>query len=398
MTDLDDFSRPQSNAEDSFFDLLAETLGSLDRGARGQFLAHFLKSLAHVTLSERDSAVVWDRVLERQRALSEGANLPLSLRTIILDVLESMNILRVPIVIEYRELRKLELNAATDALTGLYNRRLFEEYFEKELSRAKRSRQELALVILDLHRFKEVNDRYGHQQGDHALQLAATTAKDTVRASDYTFRIGGDEFAILLPNCDEARCAALSRRVRAGYEAAIKGLGFDVPLTLDFGIAVSPGDGEERESLIRLADRRLYEMKTAARFRDGGADAHEQRGTTEAPAVAASQTRVAEPAEETPDGGKEEGRDRRHWERVPLTGTSAHVVWQEGAMVAAPVLDVSFGGVAILVDDPDVFPASFHGILHMPIQLPVPISLRKTNQRTTDGKGTRMGCEFITQG
>jgi len=397
MTDLDDFSRPQSNAEDSFFDLLAETLGALDRGARGQFLAHFLKSLAHVTLSERDSAVVWDRVLERQRALFDGANLPLSLRTIILDVLESMNILRVPIVIEYRELRKLELNAATDGLTGLYNRRLFEEYFEKELSRAKRSRQELALVILDLHRFKEVNDRYGHQQGDHALQLAATTAKDTVRASDYTFRIGGDEFAILLPNCDEARCAALSRRVRSGYEAAIKGLGFDVPLTLDFGIAVSPGDGEERESLVRLADRRLYEMKTAARFRDAGGEARDQRGFAEAPAAAAPRTPVAEPAEDTPDGGQEDGRDRRHWERVPLTGTSAHVVWQEGAMVAAPVLDVSFGGVAILVDDPDVFPAAFQGILHMPIQLPVPVSLRKTNQRPSNGKGTRMGCAFVTQ-
>jgi diguanylate cyclase (GGDEF)-like protein len=286
------------------------------------------------------------------------------------------------------------VNAATDALTGLYNRRLFEEYFEKELSRAKRSGQQLALVILDLHRFKEVNDRYGHQQGDHALRLAAAAAKDTARASDYTFRIGGDEFAILLPNCDEARCAALSRRVRAGYEAAIGKFGFDVPLTLDFGIAVSPDDGEERESLIRLADRRLYEMKTTARLRDGGA---ETQHLAEAPASVESRTHVAEQVEGTAmGGGQESGRDRRHWERVPMTGTSAHVVWQEGEMVAAPVIDVSYGGVAILVEDPDIFPPSFRGVLHMPIQLPVPVSLRKTSEQRTDGKGTRMGCAFIS--
>ena len=199
MPDVNDFSRTQSTAEGSFFDLLAETLGTLDRDTRGQFLAHFLKSLAHVTLSERDSAVVWDRALERQRALSHGTVRPLSLRTIVLDVLESMNILHVPILIEYSELRKLRVNAATDALTGLYNRRLFEEYFEKELSRARRFSQQLALVILDLHRFKEVNDRYGHQQGDHALKLAAAAAKDTVRASDYTFRIGGTSLRSSFP-------------------------------------------------------------------------------------------------------------------------------------------------------------------------------------------------------
>ena len=83
-----------------------------------------------------------------------------------MDVLASASFLRVPILIEYDDFKKLQINAATDALTGLYNRRLFDEYYDKELNRSKRYSQQLAVVILDMHKLKEVNDRYGHLQGD----------------------------------------------------------------------------------------------------------------------------------------------------------------------------------------------------------------------------------------
>lgn len=397
MAGPNDRSRSQSTAEESFFDLLGETLGSLDRSVRGQFLAHFFKFFAQIELSDVDSAATWDRVLERHRELSENMSRPVSLKTAMMDVLENMNLLCVPILVEYRELRKLRVSAATDALTGLYNRRLFEEYFEKELSRAKRFRQKLALVIMDLHRFKEVNDRYGHQQGDHALRLAAAATRDTVRASDFTFRIGGDEFAILLPQCDQAQCTALSRRLRARYEAAVKDLYFDVPLTLDFGIAVSPDDGEQRETMIRLADSRLYEMKKATRLRADGAaqEPLELRGAIDA--LIPSKTHRAEPIEESPrERGEAHSRDKRKWERVPMAGTSAHIVWNEGARTTAPVIDVSYGGVALLVENPEIFPTSFQAVLHMPIQLPVSVSLRKSYEQRILGAGTRVGCVFVT--
>jgi len=386
MASQNDWFRSQSTAEDSFFDLLGETLWSLDRSVRGQFLAHFFKSFAQIELSDGDSAAAWDRALERHRELSESMSRPVSLKTALMDVLENMNLLRVPILIEYRELRKLRVNAATDPLTGLYNRRLFEEYFQKELSRSKRFRQQLALAILDLHRFKEVNDRYGHQQGDRALQLAAAAARDTVRASDSTFRIGGDEFAILLPQCDQAQCTALSWRLRARYEAAVKDLSFDVPLTLDFGIAVCPDDGEQREAMIRLADTRLYEMKNAARHQvDGTAqELLELRGAA-IDAFVPAQTR-----------GETRGRDKRKWERVPMAGTSAHIVWNEGALMTSPVIDVSYGGVALLVENPGIFPTSLQAVLHMPIQLPVSVSLRKSYEQRIHGAGTRVGCVFVT--
>ena len=372
MPGPNDSSRSQSTVEESFFDLLGETLGALDRGVRGQFLAQFFKSFAHIELSDGNSAAAWDQVLARHKELSERLSRPVSLKTAMMDVLESMNLLHVPILVEYRELRKLQVSAGSDALTGLYNRRLFEEYFEKELSRAKRGSGQLALVIMDLHRFKEVNDRHGHQQGDNALRLVAEAARDTVRASDFTFRLGGDEFAILLPQCDETRCTALSRRLRARYEIAVHDLHFEVPLTLDFGIAVFPGDGEQRDVLIRLADRRLYEMKNGARLLTDGVP-----------------QKPAEPIDEAP-------RNKRKWERVPLAGTSAHIVWNEDSPTTVPVIDVSYGGVALMVQNPDIFPTAFQAMLHMPIQLPVKVSLRKSYAQRMTGNGTRLGCAFVS--
>ena len=183
-----------------------------------------------------------------------------------MDVLVASTQLHLPILVEYDEFRKLQINAATDGLTGLYNRRLFNEYCDNEVNRARRYNQQLAVVILDLHRLKEVNDRNGHLKGDEALRLAATTLRKTLRASDLAFRIGGDEFALLLPETDPEQAAKLCKRVRALYESQVASLELDMTdVTLDFGVAVLPNDGEEKEALLRLADERLYQLKFAGR-------------------------------------------------------------------------------------------------------------------------------------
>jgi diguanylate cyclase (GGDEF)-like protein len=400
MLGSNDSFQSRSIADGSFLDLLAETLTSLDSSLRGQFLAHFFKSFVHIELSDVDSAAVWDRALERHQELSGSLSRPVSLKTAVIDVIESLNLLHMPILVEYSELRKLQVSAATDALTGLYNRRLFEEYFEKELSRAKRFQQQLALVIIDLHRLKEVNDRWGHQKGDYVLRQAAAAARETVRASDFTFRIGGDEFAILLPQCDRAQCTALCRRLRARYEAAVSDLNIDVALTLDFGIAISPEDGEQREPMIHLADMRLYEMKNT-RQRGAEEAPHEPlelRGSTDA--LIPSQPYRSEPIVESPGERREaHGRDKRKWERVPLAGTSAHIVWNDGAPRTAPIIDVSYGGLSLLVENPEIFPPLFQALLHMPIHLPVMVSLRKSYEtRIHRGMAARVGCVFDPEG
>ena len=149
---------PRLPIEDSYLELLADTLEGLDIAARGQFLQRYFRTITHLDLHESQCVQLWDDMLTRRRELSEHMERQISLKTALMDVLTSAGLFRVPILIEYDELKKLQLNAVTDPLTGLYNRRLFSEAFEKELNRARRYGQPLGLVILDLHRFKEVND------------------------------------------------------------------------------------------------------------------------------------------------------------------------------------------------------------------------------------------------
>src|ERR1700730_278587 len=254
---------PRWSVEESFLELLTDTLETMDRSGRGQFLQRFFRTIAQIELTETQSLDFWEQALARKRELSESLGKRVALQAALVDVLASTGQLRLPILMEYEELRKLQINATTDPLTGLYNRRFFDDYFEKELNRSIRYSHRLALVVFDLHRFKEVNDRFGHPQGDVLLQMAATTLRKSMRTSDYAFRIGGDEFALLLPQSDTEQATAMSRRLRAAYAATIEPLRLGVSLALDYGLAVYPDDGEQQEVLIRVADERLYQLKNA---------------------------------------------------------------------------------------------------------------------------------------
>src|SRR6266478_4905034 len=212
--------------------------------------------------------------LERRKELSELLRRPVSLKTALVDVLASAGWFRVPILIEYDDLKKLQLNAVTDPLTGLYNRRLFGETFDKELNRARRYGSPLALVILDLHRFKEVNDKHGHPRGDQVLRAAAATLKKALRTSDSAFRIGGDEFALLLPQTDAAQALALSRRIETVFAETLRPLQLAFAVTMDHGVATFPQDGDQSDQLIRVADERLYRFKNANQVRAASDSSH----------------------------------------------------------------------------------------------------------------------------
>ena len=395
-------SRPQPSAEDSFLDLLVETLQGLDDSVRGQFLRQFFRTTAQIDLSETKSNEYWEQILQRRRELNESLGKRVSLKTAMVDVLSSMNFLRVPILMEYDEFKKLQINAATDALTGLYNRRLFDEYCEKELNRAKRYSHSLAIVILDLHKLKEVNDRHGHLQGDQVIQLAASTLRKTLRASDFAFRIGGDEFSLLLPQTDPEQAITLCRRVRAQYETEVQPLKVGVGVTLDFGIAVYPQDGEQKGDLMGLADKRLYELKHA-----GGTSPRviqlETPSQREAPMPSSSASappsspRVTVGASSASAAPRPQPyADQRKWERVSLAGTKAHAVLSDLGQKTAKVIDLSYGGVALLLEKPEEIPNQFNAVLHVPILPPVRVILRKTyTQRLEDGR-VRVGCSFVS--
>lgn len=386
---------PTPNPSDPFLELLAETLENLDRSPRGQFLQRFFATVAQLDLTELASLEYWDQILERQRQLSEGLGKPISLKTAMVDVLASLSDLRLPILMEYAELKKLQINAATDPLTGLYNRRLFEEQFEKELNRALRYSEHLALVVLDLHRFKEVNDLYGHPRGDALLQMAATTLRKSLRISDYAFRIGGDEFALLLVQSDTDQADTLARRLRTNFAAAIEPMQMTVTLGLDYGVSVYPNDGDQREILVRIADQRLYEMKNALRAALQRPLAYP--AASSAPAGEVGDAPVSPPIEQENIKRRPfAGSERRKWERVSFAGTRAHAQLVDNRAGTAKVLDLGYGGLALEIEVAAELGATFPALLRVPILPPLRVSLKRLYQIRSESGQMRVGCAFVT--
>jgi diguanylate cyclase (GGDEF)-like protein len=154
-------------------------------------------------------------------------------------------------------LERLQMSAHTDDLTGLPNRRAWEEQLPRELARARRERQSVCVVMLDLDHFKDFNDREGHQAGDRMLKLCAAAWSSQLRATDILARYGGEEFSLLLPGCTVADARMLVERLR---EMTPEGQ------TLSAGIAA--WDAEEAAAvLVGRADSALYEAKRAGRNR-----------------------------------------------------------------------------------------------------------------------------------
>jgi diguanylate cyclase (GGDEF)-like protein len=154
-----------------------------------------------------------------------------------------------------------------DPLTGLHNRREFDRLLQQELGTAAQSGQRLALIMADIDHFKMINDRFGHQEGDHALQeIGRLIQLVPRRASDASFRIGGEEFAILMGDTDKAGATGLSETLRGAIEGA-KFLPSGEPVTVSLGIATYPDDGQDSATLIAAADRALYRAKADGRNR-----------------------------------------------------------------------------------------------------------------------------------
>jgi diguanylate cyclase (GGDEF)-like protein/putative nucleotidyltransferase with HDIG domain len=153
----------------------------------------------------------------------------------------------------------------TDPLTRLTNRRGHRETLDLELERARRNEAPLALVMADLDHFKEVNDRCGHHVGDAALRRAATVFADGKRRLDAVARVGGEEFALVLPNTDAHEAFALAERLRSRLREEFAG--DPVALTVSLGVSAFPHHGATAGALLRTADEALYAAKGSGRDR-----------------------------------------------------------------------------------------------------------------------------------
>jgi diguanylate cyclase (GGDEF)-like protein/PAS domain S-box-containing protein len=169
-----------------------------------------------------------------------------------------------------REVRALQdqlrEQAIHDPLTGLYNRLPLNEFFDRELSRAKRDGQPISTVMGDLDHFKMVNDTYGHLAGDQVLRVFSALIRHSYRASDIFCRYGGEEFLILLPGTALDVACERTEHLRKALDAASVVYGTStIHVTASFGVATFPQHGQTRDALIAAADRALYAAKDCGR-------------------------------------------------------------------------------------------------------------------------------------
>ena len=171
-------------------------------------------------------------------------------------------------------LKMVEELAATDPLTGLYNRRQFGKVIDQLFSEAQRYDKDLSCVMIDLDKYKRLNDTYGHQVGDELLMLAARSISANMRRMDVAARYGGDEFVLLLPHANSVEAAGVAHRIREGFRVASALL-----LSSEAGVTMSIGIGSllanrpsSAEQLVCLADTALYHAKEAGRDRISTSD------------------------------------------------------------------------------------------------------------------------------
>jgi diguanylate cyclase (GGDEF)-like protein/PAS domain S-box-containing protein len=192
------------------------------------------------------------RLLEQERAKTEVAEAEVVRKNAELE--QANHNLRVAL----KEVLRL---ANTDGLTGLWNRRFFDERFGAHLASAQRRGQPVSLVLFDLDHFKRVNDAHGHPAGDQTLRDFSEVLQRVAHDDDVAARFGGEEFALLLPGTSLAVAVAAANEVRTRVEAA------HLLTTVSGGVAAYPGAGGTRTELLRAADQALYEAKHAGRNR-----------------------------------------------------------------------------------------------------------------------------------
>jgi two-component system cell cycle response regulator len=153
-----------------------------------------------------------------------------------------------------------------DGLTQIHNRRYLLEQLEREVSRARRYRRELSVIMFDIDRFKSINDSYGHLAGDYVLTQLATVVKGKIRREDIYARYGGEEFIIVLPEIDGPNAAAFGEKIRKLIERApFRFEDTAIQVTISIGIASLSGEEGDSSDLVKRADDKLYEAKESGR-------------------------------------------------------------------------------------------------------------------------------------
>lgn len=260
MNSKDPGLQPEAGLErlDDAFNILNGIKEEMD------LLRKLLTYMTDVNFSPEEALHQWERIFQHRNELRQRLNREVDLSVAIADYFtHSYKTPSSPLVLACSRIAKLQAHASSDFLTGVYNRYFFDEFIHKEIARASRQKLSFSLALLDINDFKHVNDTYGHQKGDAVLESIATTIRNMLREQDIPCRYGGDEFICILPNTSYFHALGTTERIRRKINDLSGPLGLELRLSIAYGLATYPWDGQEPEELIQACDRRLYEQKAA---------------------------------------------------------------------------------------------------------------------------------------
>jgi diguanylate cyclase (GGDEF)-like protein len=224
--------------------------------------------LTHLNFHEAEAERHWGKIRAHRGQIKARLGRDLGLRVALLDYFLNVNQeLKNPKVIEISIFEQTERSAITDGLTGLFNRRHFTQTLRHEISRARRHKSKVSLVLFDIDDFKKLNDTKGHPEGDKVLVRTAALIKEGVREIDVASRYGGEEFAVVLPETSRTGAFVVADRVRQRVENHFRRTRGVSNVTLSGGVASFPDDATTFQDLVKKADLGLYRSKAAGKNR-----------------------------------------------------------------------------------------------------------------------------------
>jgi diguanylate cyclase (GGDEF)-like protein len=230
-----------------------------------------VRFLFHLEVDDAVAERLLEHVLEHRAVLASTLGRDPGLRVAAMDYLSNVEkMYDNPKIVEMQEFEDTERSARTDPLTGLANRRVFDDAVDREIRRSRRYRWPLTVLMLDLDHFKRINDSYGHLLGDLVLERVGGILRHAVREADVVCRYGGEEFAVVLPETSRVGGFAVAERIRRRVEHEFheRGLaGHELSLTVSCGLATYPEDGLHAIEILARADEALYGAKREGRNR-----------------------------------------------------------------------------------------------------------------------------------
>ncbi|MDR3640067.1 MAG: diguanylate cyclase [Humidesulfovibrio sp.] len=228
-----------------------------------QAYAEALYLLTRMRFEGEESQSFWDEILRHHQGLNLILGRDVGIRVAVCDYFMNLHPkMRDPVIVEVQVLLQKEKGALVDELTGLFNRRYFNDAISREVERFKRFGQRFSLVMLDVDHFKRFNDTYGHQAGDEALKTVSSVLHAAARTFDHVVRYGGEEFALILPHTEGSQAIAAAERMRSAICAhPVPVNGQDIAVNVSLGVATFPEDAINARDLVSRADEALYEAK-----------------------------------------------------------------------------------------------------------------------------------------